>query len=265
MPAKTNVAEYETVVVGAAYLVKGILQRLGFISAVDEALEFQPEIEATYGALARVIVVDRLTFQPVPLYHMADWAAEHGMAHVFGIRPVWLDDDRLGATLEALADRQVTIWSRLVGNAIRRFGVDLEYLHADTTSVYFEGEYEDENGKPKGGGERVPLLVEGYNKDGQRNKVQFVLSLITSGRTPLCYRPWDGNQTDDLVYLADMADLRASLLTPDNAILIGDRKLCNAETLVAFCRQKQLFIAAHPWTNTAEAVWLDTWQRLQAG
>lgn len=265
MPAKTEVVEYETVVVGAAYLVKGILQRLGFTAAVDEALAFQPEIEATYGALAQVVVVNRLTFQPVPLYHMANWAAEHGIAQVFGIQAAWLDDDRLGAMLEALADRQVTIWRTLVGNAIRRFGVDLAYLHADTTSVYFEGAYEAEDGQPKGGGPRVPLLVEGYNKDGQRHKVQFVLSLVTSGRTPLWYRPWDGNQTDDAVYLADMTDLRASLLMPDNAILVGDRKLCNTETVVAFCRQKQLFIATHPWTDTAKAVWLDTWQQLQAG
>jgi len=264
MPAKNSV-EYETIVVGAAYLVKGILQRLGFVSVVDEALKFQPDIAATYGTLAQVTVVNRLTFQPVPLYHLGDWAAEHGVTRLFDIQAAWLDDDRLGGMLEALADRQVTIWSGLVGNAIRRFGIDLEFLHADTTSVYFEGGYEGEDGKPKGGGERVPLLVEGYNKDGQRNKVQFVLSLITSGRTPLWYRPWDGNQTDDPVYLADMTDLRKWLITPGNAILIGDRKLCNEETLVTFCRQKQLFIAAHPWTDRAKAVWLDTWQRLQAG
>ncbi len=111
----------------------------------------------------------------------------------------------------------------------------------------------------------MPLLVEGYNKDGQRNKVQLVLSLITSGRVPLWYRPWDGNQTDNPVYLADMTALRETLLATSNAILIGDRKLCNAETMVTFCRQKQLFIGAHPWTETAKAVWQDTWQALQAG
>jgi len=34
MPVKAG-AEYNTVVVDAAYLVKGILQRLGFVSIVD--------------------------------------------------------------------------------------------------------------------------------------------------------------------------------------------------------------------------------------
>ena len=150
-----------------------------------------------------------------------------------------------------------------VGNALRHYRIASEFLHADTTSVYFEGEYADEDGQPKQeGGERIPMLVEGYNKDGQRNKVQLVLSLITSGRVPLWYRPWDGNQTDDPVYLADMTALRETLLATSNTILIGDRKLCNEETMVTFCRQKQLFIGAHPLTATAKGVWLDTWQQL---
>lgn len=265
MPTKTNVIEYQTVVVGAAYLVKGILRQLDFVSAIDDVLEHQPEIETTYGTLAQVIVVNRLTFQPSPLYDMAGWASEHGMDRVFGIQAAWLDDDRLGALLEGLADHQVSIWSRVVQHAVRRFEVDLTQLHSDTTSVYFEGAYTDEQGQPLGGGERVPLLVEGYNKDGQRHKVQFVLNTITSGRVPMWYRPWNGNQSDDAVYLADMSALRQAVLIPDNALLMGDRKLCNEKTLVAFCRQGQLFLAAHPWTDTAKGVWWQTWQHLQTG
>jgi transposase len=179
-------AEYDTIVVGAAYLVKGILQRLGFVSIVDEALQSQPVIETTYGNLAQIIVANRMTFQPVPLYHLSAWATEHGMTQVFGIEAEWRDDDRMGALLAGLADHQVSIWSGLVGNALRRYEVAPEVLHADTTSIYFEGQYEDENGQPKQeSGVRIPMLVEGYNKDGQRNKAQLILSLITSGRVGL--------------------------------------------------------------------------------
>ena len=265
MPAKTKSIEYQTTIVGAAYLVKGILTRLRFVSVIDEVLRSQPDIETTYGALAQVIVANRLTFQPVPLYKLADWASEHGMAHVFDLEAEWLDDDRLGTLLAALADHQVTIWSALVKNAVQRFHIDLADLHADTTSVYFEGAYEQEEGSPKGGGTRVPLLVEGYNKDGQRHKVQLVLSLITQGRLPLWYCPWSGNQTDDAVYLADMNELRKAVLISSNVLLMGDRKLCNEETMVEFCRQHQLFLAAHPWTDTAKSVWRETWRQLQAG
>ncbi len=265
MPAKTNTTEYETVVVGAAYLVKNILRKLGFVSAIDEVLTHQPEIETTYGNLAQVIVTNRLAFQPVPLYGLASWAVEQGIDQVFDIEASWLDDDRLGGLLEAVAAHQVSIWSTVIKNAVRRFHVDLEQLHSDTTSVYFEGKYEDEDGQALGGGERIPLLVEGYNKDGQRHKVQFVLSMITSKRLPLWYRPWDGNQTDEAVYVADLNALRQAVLLPENAVLIGDRKLCTEDTMLTFCRQKQLFLAPHPWTDTAKAVWWQTWQQLQAG
>ena len=265
MPTKTNAVEYQTVVVGAAYLVKGILRRVGFVSAIDDVLQHQPEVETTYGTLAQVMVTNRLTFQPTPLYGMVAWASERGMERVFDIQAAWLDDDRLGAMLEALADHQVIIWSAVVRKAVQRFEVDLEQLHSDTTSVYFEGAYTDDEGQPLDGGERVPLLVEGYNKDGQRHKVQFVLNTMTSGRVPVWYRPWDGNQSDDAVYLADMSALRQAVLIPGNAILIGDRKLCNAKTMVAFGRQRQLFLAAHPWTDTAKGIWWRTWQQLHTG
>lgn len=265
MPTQTKTTEYETVVVGAAYLVKNILRKLGVVSVIDEVLRHQPEVETSYGQLAQVIIANRLTFQPVPLYEMAEWAAEQGLDQVFEVQAQWLDDDRLGALLEALANQQVTIWSTVVKNAVSCFQVELEQLHSDTTSVYFEGQYEDEAGQPLGGEAGGPLLVEGYNKDGQRHKVQMVLSVMTSRRVPVWYRPWDGNQTDEAVYLADLKGLRQAVLLPDNALLIGDRKLCTEATMRSCCRQKQWFLAPHPWTETAKAVWEQTWSQLQAG
>jgi transposase len=209
--------------------------------------------------------VNRMSFQPQPLYQLGPWAQQHGIHRMLNLDPAWLDDDRLGAMLEALADQQVSIWGALSKGAVKKFQVPLDWLHADTTSIYFEGSYQDQDGNPKGGGERVPRLVEGYNKDGQRHKAQLVLSLTTSGRVPVWYKPWDGNQADGGVYLADLQDLRRNLLAPENAVLIGDRKLCNRATLLAFYRQGQQFLAAHPWTPTAKKVWLETLQRLEAG
>ena len=260
MPKKPPAVEYETVVVGGAHLVKNMLSRLGVVAAIDEALQFQPEIAATYGQLAQVVITNRLTFQPVPLYQMAEWATQHGMDEVFALQASWLDDDRLGAMLEGLAEHPVTIWTSVLKNVMRRFPLDLDWLHADTTSLYFEGAYANQ---PQDSAVSVPLLVEGYNKDGQRNKVQVVLSLITHGRVPLWYRPWDGNQTDESVYVADLQALRQAVLGTGNAVLIGDRKLCTVENEVALCQQHQLFLGAHPWTDTAKAVWLETEQQLQ--
>jgi transposase len=240
------------------------MDRLGVVQAIDQALKYQPEIAASYGTLAQVVTLNRMSLDPQPLYLLPDWVVEHGIDCLLGIQAEWLDDDRLGAMLEGLADHAVEIWSAIIRRAVQDFQVELEWLHADTTSVYFEGAYEDEQGEPKRE-ENGPLLVKGYNKDGRPQNVQFVLSLVTSKRLPVWYRPWDGNQSDDGVYLADMSALRKMGWVPANVVLIGDRKLCNQETMLAFCRTQQFFLAAHPWTDTAKAVWLRTWQELQAG
>lgn len=264
MPVETNEVEYRTVQVGAGLLVKSILNRLGVVAAIDRALKYQPEIAATYGTLAQAVIINRMSLDPQPLYLLPEWVVEHGIDCLLSLQADWLDDDRLGAMLEGLADHQVEIWSAIIEKAVQDFQVELEWLHADTTSVYFEGAYEDEQGEPKQE-ENGPVLVKGYNKDGRPQNVQFVLSLVTSKRLPVWYRPWDGNQSDDGVYLADMSALRQLGWVPANVVLIGDRKLCNQETMLAFCRTEQFFLAAHPWTDTAKAVWVRTWRELQAG
>jgi hypothetical protein len=266
--AARGMIEYETKVVGAGYLVKGILDRLGVASAIDAALTHQPAVGTTYGTLAQVVIVNRLAFDPQPLSHLGPWAQQHGIDRLFGIEAAWLDDDRLGALLEAVAAQQVTIWTAVLTQAVQHYQVALEWLREDTTTIYFEGAYADADGQPKGGdAPRIPRVVQGYNKDGKPKKVQFVLSLLTggtSGRVPLWYRPWNGNQTDEPVYVADLSALRATLLAPDNAVLLGDRKLCTEATLLTFGRQRQQFLAPHPWTDTAKAVWQATWTALAA-
>lgn len=264
MRAETNEDDYRTVPIGAALLVKGILNRLRVVQAIDRALKYQPEIAASYGKLAQAVIINRMSLDPQPLYLLPEWVAEHGIDSLLGIQADWLDDDRLGAMLEGLADHQVEIWSAIIGEAVQGFQIELEWLHSDTTSVYFEGAYEDEQGEPKRE-ENGPVLVKGYNKDGRPQNVQFVLSLVTCKRLPVWYRPWNGNQSDDGVYLADMSALRKLGWVPANVVLIGDRKLCNQETMRAFCRTGQFFLAAHPWTDTAKAMWLRTWGELQAG
>jgi len=256
--------EYEIYQIGVAYLVKDILDRLGIVEAIDSVMEHQPEIGSTYGTLAQVVIINRLSFEPQPMYALREWTEEHGIDKFLGIEAVWLDDDRLGALMEALAKHAAEIWQKVIERAVAQFSVELEYLHADTTSVYFEGAYEDEQGQPIQEA-YAPRLVPGYNKDGKPQNVQYVLSLITSQHVPLQYQAWDGNQSDDGVYLADLNNLRKSGLDLSNAVLIFDRKGCNRATMLDLCKSGQFFLGAHPWTERAKEKWEQTWQEIQSG
>jgi hypothetical protein len=82
---------------------------------------------------------------------------------------------------------------------------------------------------------------------------------------PLWYAPWDGNHADEGVYVADLTQLRLSGLALDNTVLVFDRKGCNRPTMLELCGSHQLFLGAHPWTDTAQAAWERTWAELQAG
>jgi len=265
MAVATAALECQTYVVGAACLAQDLFRRLDLVATIDRALTTQPTVPASYGQLAQVLILNRMSFDPQPLYQLGPWAAQHGLDRLCGLDAAWLDDDRLGALLEAVADHQVTIWSELVTRVCADFPVAREWLHADTTSIFFEGDYRPEGPAAREPEARVPRLVRGFNKDGHPENVQMVLSLVTAGRVPLWYRPWNGNQSDDAVYLADLTAMRAQLLAPDNAILMGDRKLANQATLLAFCRQRQQFLTAHPWTESVKALWLQTAAQLTAG
>ena len=256
--------EYETYQIGVAYVVKDLLKRLGIVEAIDSVMEHQPEIGASYGTLAQVVIINRLSFDPQPLYTLGEWAKRHGIDRLLEIDVAWLDDDRLGALMEALAKHAAQIWMKVIVRAVAQFAVVLEWLHADTTSIYFEGAYEDEQGQPLKEA-YAPQLLQGYNKDGKPNNLQFVLSLIVNQRIPVWYKPWDGNQSDDGVYLADLEGLRQTGLDLSNTVLIFDRKGCNYATMLELCKTKQAFLGAHPWTDVAKAKWEQTWRELQSG
>lgn len=80
MPPKK--VEYSTLQVGVGPLAKDLLENLGIVEIIDNALEYQPEIETTYGILAQVLIINRMSFSPKPLYEMEKWANKHGIDHL---------------------------------------------------------------------------------------------------------------------------------------------------------------------------------------
>ena len=84
--------------------MKDILNRLGIVEMINSFMEYQPEIGASYATLAQVVIINRLSFDPQPLYLLPEWAKQHGIDQLLGIDASWLDNDRLGAMMESLAN-----------------------------------------------------------------------------------------------------------------------------------------------------------------
>lgn len=76
MPVETSEIEYRTVQIGTALLVKGIMNRLGLVQAIDQALDtYQPEVAATYGTLAQAVIINRMSLDLQPLYLLPEWGS----------------------------------------------------------------------------------------------------------------------------------------------------------------------------------------------
>ena len=113
------------------------------------------------GVLLRSIVVER-----EPIYRAQETV--HGFAAgLFGVAAEDLDslsDDRLGRALDRLfeADRAALLTEVVLGVA-KRFAVQLERLHNDSTSISFCGQYREQRG-PSRTGQRPAVLAFGYSK-----------------------------------------------------------------------------------------------------
>ena len=85
---------------------------------------------------------------------LAEWMTETILNETLGISPDKFHDRRLGDLLDNIHSHIDNIWKDIVYQAIREYGISLDFIHYDITSLYFEGVYEDED-----------LVDYGYSRD----------------------------------------------------------------------------------------------------
>jgi transposase len=242
----------ESKVVGALPLINHFLKAAG----VDEALQrFLPEPgprdrlppAVGVGVLLRNLLVSR-----EPLYHLRDWCrrSEESLLGLPEGGAEWLNDDRLGRCLDKLfeADR-AALMTAVVVQAARAFGLNLEQLHNDSTTVTFSGQYATATGRRKNGAP-THRITHGYNKDHRPDLKQLLYLLTTTaeGAVPVWCGVEHGNTPDDKTHLHTWSTLRALVGRPD-FLYVADSKLCTRENMDAIARQGGRFLTVLPRTR----------------
>ena len=155
------------------------------------------------------------------------------------------NDDRLGWALDKLfeADRN-TMMTLLTVKAINVHELQIDSLHNDTTTVTFQGEYDNE---PEEG---VVKLKRGHNKDHRPDCKQLVFGLTTTddGHVPIHFKVFDGNTSDVKTHTPIWSELRI-MLQKEDFIYIADSKLCSFETLQTINDNGGKFITLIPKTR----------------
>src|SRR3989442_2169012 len=188
--------EYQTERLDHLGIVAGVCREAGIAEWLDERAGEQRR-SVSMGKATVAMVLNGLGFRNWQLYLVPKYFENKAVAHLLGegITADMLNDDCLGRTLDWLYEHDVTkLFAGLALQARRRFGIQAQHLHIDTTSFSVSGDYAiKEEGDP------VPLAITyGYSRDHREDLKQWRLALATThdGDVPLFLNPLDGNSAD---------------------------------------------------------------------
>ena len=185
--------------VGAMPVINALLARVGIDDALEVAVRSDPRAKMP-ASRALGVVLRNLIAARSPLYALGEWVSSYDPT-VLGLsphEPALLNDDRAGRALDALFDcDRAQLATEITLSAIRGFGISLDELHNDSTSITMQGNYSGADGRAVRGAKTAKVTY-GHNKDYRPDLKQllWVLTVSSDGAVPIHYRVHDGNTND---------------------------------------------------------------------
>ena len=214
---------------GVTAMWLGLLRKMRLREAIDVLLP--TEAELSHGEVIEALVLNRLT-APEPLYEVEGWARESGLAALTGRDPARFNDDRIGRALDALAPKIRDAQASVTPHVISAFELRVGDAHYDTTTAYFEGDYEDSE-----------LAARGHSKDGRGDHKQVIVGVVTSedGEVPLAHATFPGNTGDVSTVPEALRALRRCLPT-DPVVVSGDSVMWSQANMDAVAASGGVFL-----------------------
>jgi len=222
------------------------------------------------GILLRSLLVDR-----EPIYRQHETVSRFA-DEAFGIDAHLVpavSDDAIGRALDQLfqADRAALV-TEVVVAAVQRFGLLLDELHNDSTSVSFCGQYSEARGRTLRG-KRAPFITYGYSKNHRPDLKQllFILTTTDDGGVPVQFRCEAGNSSDCRSHEETWEALRRATGRAD-FLYVADCKLCSLDPMRHIDEAGGRFVTVMPrsrredaefrdWIQTHTPDWSLVWNR----
>lgn len=226
---------FDTNLVGAMPVIVSYFDRVGFSQVIKDIVPWEGEVPL--GELVEILMLNRL-LNPKAMFRIGEWAEKTSVTEYFGLTSEQLNDDRLGRALERIAAHGDQVQAALVLNAIEEFGLKVNQIHYDITSIELYGSYETDKDEPSS-----PQPVYGKTKSGRKNvkQIQQGLSVSADGGVPVSQMALDGNTAESKTHIANLKKL-SQALPKQNLLYIADTKLDTAENLLNIAARKGKFI-----------------------
>jgi transposase len=214
---------------GRAALWLGLLRRMDLRGIVDRVLPSQSDV--SHGEVVEALVLNRLT-SPRPLYQIEEWARQLGLDVLTGRDPARLNDDRIGRTLDVLAERVSDVQTALTTQIVHGFKVAVNDVHYDTSTLVLEGDYSESE-----------LAARGHSKDRKPDHKQVKFALVTSadGQVPLTHITVPGNTGDVTTVPTALVELRRQLVTQP-VVISGDAAMWSQANMDAVAHADGVFL-----------------------
>lgn len=245
---------------GAMPIIVRFIERLGIPNIFKNAINCGNNGNKIEPYKCLILILMNLIQGRKPLYELKEWATEFS-PQILPIRDdqiEYLNDDRIGRSLDKLFDAdRASLQTNVVLQAIKEFGINVDQLHNDSTTITFTGKYKDANGEDKRGKKTV-FMTNGHNKDHRPDlkQILWVLTVTSDGAVPIRYEACDGNKTDDTTHI-ETWNVLCRLLGRNDFTYIADSKLCVTETMKHIAGNNGFFITILPATRKEEQEFRD--------
>ena len=212
--------------VGALPILYRLLEILNVRQIINRHCPSAAQVD--HGAVVLALVLNRLS-APRPLYRVSDWLGQTVLITVLGLPAAKFNDDRLGRTLDAIAEHGRDIWLDIVEQALRRFDIDLHFLFYDLTALVGQGAFAESQLMDYGFAHNTPM---------DKQKLKVGVSASGDGCVPVDYTAYAG-RTADMATVQDNLERLCRVLARHGCplrevLVIGDRANLNDELALTY-------------------------------
>ncbi len=243
--------------VAALPILDHVLRRLRLEELLRDHLPREDRRSRVATATGLLVLDKNLLICREPLYGVGQWAARHA-PELLGLTSEQLsalNDDRVGRCLDRLFDADIpSLTLAVVTHAVREFGVELDELHNDSTTITFHGDYEDADRERTLRGRLRLAVTYGHNKDHRPDLKQllYILTVTRDGAVPVQFRVESGNATDDRSHQGTWT-LLCRLTGRRDFLYVADCKLATAENMAYLHQHGGRFLSVLPRTRGEDA------------
>lgn len=242
---------------GAAVLLARICHELRIQQLVNAMVKWDPDqCKVSPGTLAVAMIINLLVDRK-PLYQVMQFYQERDLATLFAEKfdASALNDDALGRMLDRLADIDRCQLVQSVAMCALRVGeMEVRSVHADTTSITVQGEFNNAQEDAQSDKPNKPMLniTMGYSKQHRPDLKQFGCGLIvTQDGMPVFGDIRDGNFNDKVWNNETLAAVEKSFLDLRRVVYVADSSLMTKNNLQLMAEKKVRFISRLPETFAA--------------